>query len=78
MIDNMDIKKIHVPHLRSCLGLVTQEPALFNTSIKENIAFGLDTTGLTNEALMAKVITAATIAKCHDFITKLPKVCVPC
>ncbi|XP_054287388.1 ATP-dependent translocase ABCB1-like isoform X2 [Macrosteles quadrilineatus] len=72
MIDDVDIKKIHVPHLRSCLGLVTQEPALFNTSIKENIAFGLDTTNLTNEALMAKVITAATIAKCHNFITKLP------
>ncbi|XP_046678545.1 phosphatidylcholine translocator ABCB4-like isoform X2 [Homalodisca vitripennis] len=73
MIDDMDIKKIHIPHLRACLGLVTQEPALFNCSIKENIAFGLETTNLTNETLMTKVITAATIAKCHDFISKLPK-----
>ncbi len=44
------------------MGIVTQETFLFNTSIKENIAYGL------NECPLEKVIEAAKAANAHDFI----------
>ena len=39
-IDDQDIKKVSLSSLRSCIALVSQEPILFDLSIKENIAFG--------------------------------------
>lgn len=52
--------------LRSILGLVSQEPILFNTSITENIRYGQP------GASDAEVIEAAKMANAHDFISQFP------
>ena len=39
-IDNIDIRELNIQWLRSKIGLVSQEPILFNYSIKENIEYG--------------------------------------
>ncbi|KAK2639497.1 hypothetical protein Ddye_027292 [Dipteronia dyeriana] len=53
--------------LRSQMGLVSQEPVLFATSIKENILFGQEGGSIED------VISAVKAANAHDFITKLPE-----
>jgi ATP-binding cassette subfamily B (MDR/TAP) protein 1 len=65
MVDGVDIRKLDVMYLRSEIGLVGQEPVLFDASVKENIAFGRQ--GATDE----EIIEAAKIANAHGFITKL-------
>lgn len=57
-------------HLRKHIGIVTQEPTLFNCSIKDNITYGLDDRNI----MMDKIIDVAKKANIHDFITSLPQV----
>ncbi|MFS7929197.1 putative dephospho-CoA kinase, ABC-type xenobiotic transporter [Helianthus anomalus] len=66
ILDGYKIKKLHLKWLRSQMGLVSQEPILFATSIKENILFGKE------GASMDDVVAAAKDANAHDFIVKLP------
>ena len=66
-IDDEDIRNYSVKSLRIKMGIVTQETFLFNTSIKENIAYGL------NDCPIEKVIEAAKAANAHDFIIQSPK-----
>ncbi|XP_058075316.1 putative multidrug resistance protein [Magnolia sinica] len=66
LFDQMNIKRLQLRWLRSQMGLVSQEPILFATSIKENMLFGNDA------ATMELVVRAARVANAHDFITKLP------
>ena len=66
-IDDQDIKKVSLSSLRSCIALVSQEPILFDLSIKENIAFGRQ------NANYEEIISAAKSASAHDFIVKLPQ-----
>ncbi|KAM0954025.1 putative ABC-type xenobiotic transporter [Dioscorea sansibarensis] len=65
-VDGVDIKNLKLKWLRSQMGLVSQEPALFATSVKENILFGKE------DASMEEVVAAAKIANAHEFISKLP------
>ncbi|GLJ36676.1 hypothetical protein SUGI_0737940 [Cryptomeria japonica] len=67
LLDGVDIRTLNLKWLRAQMGLVSQEPALFATSIKENILFGNE------EASMDQVIAAAKAAHAHDFITQLPE-----
>ncbi|XP_058093734.1 ABC transporter B family member 15-like isoform X2 [Magnolia sinica] len=67
LFDGKNITRLQLKWLRSQMGLVSQEPILFATSIKENILFGNDT------ASMELVVAAAKVANAHDFITKLPE-----
>ena len=69
MVDKMDIKSLHLARMRSFISVVSQEPILFNCSIRDNIAYGLE-----NEAGMDDVIEAARSANIHEFITGLPMV----
>lgn len=64
----MDVSKLNVQWLRSHIGVVGQEPVLFDTSIRENIRYGNE--NITEE----EMIRAAKEANAHDFITKLPEV----
>lgn len=66
-IDGFDIKGLQLKWIRGKMGLVSQEHALFGTSIKENILFGkLDAT-------MDEVMAAAMTANAHNFIRQLPE-----
>ncbi|CAH8355978.1 unnamed protein product [Eruca vesicaria subsp. sativa] len=66
MIDGQDIKKLKLNSLRRHVGLVQQEPALFATTIYENILYGKE------GASESEVIEAAKLANAHDFICSLP------
>ncbi|MCO5550954.1 hypothetical protein L7F22_004449 [Adiantum nelumboides] len=66
-LDGTDIKKLQVRWLRQQMGLVGQEPVLFNTTIRENITYGM--TGPVSEE---QVIEAAQASNAHKFITELP------
>jgi ATP-binding cassette subfamily B (MDR/TAP) protein 1 len=67
LIDGKDIKKLNLRSLRQHLALVQQEPALFATTIYENIKYGSD------NASEAEVIAAAKAANAHGFITSFPQ-----
>lgn len=66
LLDGVNTKALQLKWLRSQIGLVSQEPALFATSIKENILFGKD------GASMDQVIAAAKASNAHNFISQLP------
>lgn len=66
-IDGFDIKTLQLKWMREQIGVVSQDHALFGTSIKENIMFGKD------NASMDEVISAAKAANADDFITQLPE-----
>ncbi|NWU79996.1 ABCBB protein, partial [Onychorhynchus coronatus] len=68
LIDGHDSKNINVEFLRSKIGIVSQEPVLFDCSIVDNIKYGSNT----KEATMEKVIEAAQKAQLHDFVMSLP------
>jgi subfamily B ATP-binding cassette protein MsbA len=67
LIDGQDIKQVTVASLRDAIGLVTQDPVLFDDTIRANIAYG------SKPMDEAQVIAAAKAAAAHDFITGLPK-----
>lgn len=67
LLDGVAIDKLQLKWLRSQMGLVSQEPALFATSIKENILFGKE------DASMEQVIEAAKASNAHNFISQLPE-----
>ncbi|CAL9014453.1 unnamed protein product [Prunus brigantina] len=66
LIDSVDIRTLQLKWLRDQIGLVNQEPALFATTILENILYGKP------DATMADVEAAASAANAHSFITLLP------
>ena len=63
-IDGKDIRNVSIHDLRSIMGNVNQDPILFNDSIFNNIAFGVE------NATMEEVIEAAKIANAHEFIVE--------
>ncbi|WJX30177.1 ATP-binding cassette, sub-B (MDR TAP), member 8 [Trifolium repens] len=65
-VDGFDIKSLQLKWIRGKMGLVSQEHAMFGTSIKENIMFGK------NDATMDEIVAAATAANAHNFIRQLP------
>jgi subfamily B ATP-binding cassette protein MsbA len=66
-IDGIDIREVTLSSLRSKIGLVTQEIILFNDSVRNNIAYGLENVSL------EEVIQVAQAAEAHDFILELPQ-----
>jgi len=67
LIDGVDIRDLKIHDLRSLMGNVNQEAILFNDTIYNNIAFGVEKT--TPE----QVIAAAKVANAHDFIMETEK-----
>lgn len=61
-----DLKELNVRWYRNEVGLVSQEPTLFDTTVAENIKFGMP------EATQADIEEAAKSANAHDFIMKFP------
>ncbi|XP_023517428.1 ABC transporter B family member 15-like isoform X2 [Cucurbita pepo subsp. pepo] len=67
LLDGVAIDKLQLKWLRSQMGLVSQEPALFATSIKENILFGKE------DATMDEVVEAAKASNAHNFLSQFPQ-----
>ena len=65
-IDGIDIREVAVADLRRLMGNVNQEPILFNASVFENIAFGVE------GATLEKVRQAAEVAHADEFINEMP------
>jgi ABC-type multidrug transport system fused ATPase/permease subunit len=71
MIDGFDVRSLNVAHLRKHIGLVTQEPVLFDCTIRENIAYGYaEGYQFVNEDM---IVEAAQNANIHNFICSLPQ-----
>ncbi|MFA5645272.1 MAG: ABC transporter ATP-binding protein [Candidatus Ratteibacteria bacterium] len=66
-LDGINVKELRLKELREHIGIVMQEPFLFNASIMENIAYGK------LNATMDEVVQAATLANAHTFISSLPE-----
>lgn len=64
-MDGENIKNLKIEWLRSQIGLVSQEAALFATSIRENILYG-------RRASLDEIEEAAKMAHAHTFISSLP------
>lgn len=62
LIDDINIKNLTIRSLRGLMGNVNQEPILFNDTIANNIAFGVE------EAKEEEIINAAKIANAHNFV----------
>ncbi|XP_022371065.1 multidrug resistance protein 1, partial [Enhydra lutris kenyoni] len=68
LIDGEEIKNLNVQWLRAHLGIVSQEPILFDCSIAENIAYGDNSRVVSQE----EIVQAAKEANIHPFIETLP------
>ena len=65
-MDGVDLRHVKLGSLRRLVGMVTQETILFNTTVRENIAYGKP------EAGMEEIIAAASAANAHHFISQMP------
>ena len=67
LLDGVAIDKLQVKWLRSQMALVSQEPSLLSTTIKENILLGKE------DATMEEIIESSKASDAHNFITELPQ-----
>jgi subfamily B ATP-binding cassette protein MsbA len=65
-IDQTDVRQASIRHLRDQIAIVTQEPILFNDTVRANIAYG------NSAALSDNIAAAAEAAYAADFIRQLP------
>ncbi|MBN7817869.1 ABC transporter ATP-binding protein [Algoriphagus pacificus] len=65
LLDGKNLKSFDLKELRSLMGIVTQESILFNDTVHNNIAFGVE------NATTEQVIEAAKIANAHQFISQM-------
>jgi len=66
LIDGVPIHKMVINDLRALMGIVSQETILFNDTVFNNIAFGIET------ASEEEVVAAAKVANAHEFIENMP------
>ena len=66
LVDDIPVKDLKINELRGLMGIVTQETILFNDTVFNNIAFGME------NVKMEDVIAAAKIANAHEFIQSMP------
>ena len=66
LLDDLDIKTLNVGWLRENIGIVSQEPVLFDCSILENVRFGR------KEATLDQVVAACRTANAWRFVESLP------
>jgi ATP-binding cassette, subfamily B (MDR/TAP), member 1 len=68
LVDGKDISKLHLKTYRSFLALVSQEPTLYQGTVRENILLGADNDGVTEE----DIEKACKDANIYDFVMSLP------
>ena len=69
-LDNIDLRSLNIRWLRSQIGIVSQEPVLFDASIADNIRYGANFRQVSDEEMQK----AAKAANIHTFIETLPQV----
>ena len=69
-LDGVDLCDLNIRWLRSQIGIVSQEPVLFDTTIAENIRYGANFRKVSDE----EVVEAAKAANIHNFVESLPGV----
>ncbi len=67
LLDGVDVRRVALRELRGAVGLVPQEPMLFEGTVRENLRYGRP------EATDAEIETAAREARAHDFIVSFPR-----
>ena len=67
LVDGADVRDVRLDDLRRQIGVVSQDPFLFSTSVRENIAYGRP------EATHEEIRRAARMAQAEDFIDALPE-----
>ncbi|HEU5215678.1 MAG TPA: ABC transporter ATP-binding protein [Gaiellaceae bacterium] len=67
LVDGADVRGVKLASLRRAIGVITQDPFLFSTTVRDNIAFGLPE--LTDE----EVERVARLAQAHEFVERLPQ-----
>ncbi len=67
LIDGVDLRKVDLGELRACMGIVTQETVLFNDTVRNNIAYGME------DIPLERIERAAEVANALDFIRELPE-----
>lgn len=73
LIDGVDVKKLGSENVNSLIGVVPQEPVLFNRSLKYNIGYGFSSDESELDKYMDKIIQAAKDAQIYSFIQTLPE-----
>ena len=73
-LDGQNLKSLNIQWLRRQMGLVSQEPVLFDASIADNIRYGANFRDVSEE----EVEMAAKSANIHDFVMSLPQVTLLC
>ncbi|KAK0548355.1 hypothetical protein OC845_003627 [Tilletia horrida] len=76
LLDGVDVRNLNLRWMRTQIGLVSQEPTLFSTSIRGNIEHGLTNSqyeSLPDDERFDLVIQAAKMANAHEFIQQLPE-----
>lgn len=68
LLDGIDVRDLNLRWLREQIGVVSQEPVLFNMTVRQNLLMGLN-----RPATQEEIVTACQKANCHTFITKLPQ-----
>ncbi|HTO93870.1 MAG TPA: ABC transporter ATP-binding protein, partial [Bacteroidota bacterium] len=66
LIDGIDLRHVRLRSLREKIGIVTQETILFNDTVRNNIAYGLE------ECPLEEIVRAAKAANAHTFISEMP------
>ncbi|CAF3351003.1 unnamed protein product [Rotaria sp. Silwood2] len=70
LLDGYDLRSLNLRWLRSIIGIVQQEPVLFDFNIRDNIAYGMLDRTVTDE----EIHHVAKLANIHDTIISMPKV----
>ncbi len=66
LIDGIDLRRVDLKSLRDKIGIVTQETILFNDTVRNNIAYGLE------QCPIERIVSAAKAANAHAFISDMP------
>jgi ABC-type multidrug transport system fused ATPase/permease subunit len=67
LIDGVDVRDVSLASLRSQIAVISQDPFLFSTTVRENIGFGAP------DATDEEIESAARLAQAHEFIVGLPE-----
>jgi subfamily B ATP-binding cassette protein MsbA len=71
LVDGVDMKNYRMADIRRRLGMVTQDTILFDDTIGNNIAYGVDTSEMTSRERKDAIIAAAKVANADEFIRAL-------